>query len=63
MHVITNEGQRVRPNKISEKSSELKYLKKDADSDTSVYDRLLNALKNLDTFYNPTMQKMHDKVI
>ena len=63
MHVITDEGQRVRPNKISEKSSELKYLKKDADADTSVYDRLLNALKNLDTFYNPTMQKMHDKVI
>ena len=63
MHVITDEGQRVRPNKISEKSSELKYLKKDADAETSVYDRLFNALKKLDTFYNPTMHKMHDKVI
>ena len=48
---------------ISEKSSDLTYLKKDADADTSEYDRLLNALKKLDTLYNPKMQKMHDPVI
>ena len=27
------------------------------------YDRLLNALKKLDTLYNPTIQKMHNSVI
>ena len=51
------------PTKNSEKSSELTYLKKDADADTSAYGRELNALKKLDTSYKPTMQKMHNPVI
>ena len=63
MHLIPDEGETVRPNEIYEKSSELTYLKKDADEDTSAYDRLFNALKKLDTEYNPTMQNMHDPVI
>ena len=63
MHVIPNEVERVRLNRISEKLSEFTYLNKDADAGTSVYDIVLNALKKLDTSYNPTMQKMHDPVI
>ena len=53
----------MRPNEISEKSSELTYHKKDADADTSAYDRLLNTLKKLYILYNPTMHKMHNPVI
>ena len=55
----------MRPNEISEKSSELQYLKKDAeaDADTSAYDRVLNAMKNLDTSYKPTIQKTHEPFI
>ena len=53
----------MKPNEISEKSSDLTYLKKESDADTSAYDILLNALNKLDTQYNPTMQKMHDPVI
>ena len=33
VHVIPDEGERVRPNEIYEKSSEITYLKKDADAD------------------------------
>ena len=47
----------------SEKSSEFMYYNKDADIDTYLYNRVLNALKKLDTQYNPTMQKMHKPVI
>ena len=61
LHLIPEEGEIVRPNENSEKSSELTYLKKYAD--TSAYDRVFNALKKLDTLYNPMMQKMHDLVI
>ena len=43
--------------------SELKYLKKYADADTSAYNRILNALKKLDTSYNLRMQKMHSPSI
>ena len=49
VHLIPDEGERVRPNENSEKSSELTYLKKDSDVDTSAYEILLNALKKLDT--------------
>ena len=67
VHVICDEGEIVRPSEIYEKSSELTYLKKDADADAdadmSAYDRLLNTLKKLDTSYNPTMHKMHNPVI
>ena len=63
VHVIPDEGERVRPNEISDKSSDLTYLNKDADADTSAYDRVLNGLEKLDKLYNPTMQKMHDPVI
>ena len=51
------------PSKISDKSLELAYLKKYVDADTSAYDRVFNALNNLDKLYNATMQKMHDPVI
>ena len=63
MHVISDEVERVRSKEISEKSSELTYLNKDADADTLLYGRVFNALKKLDTPYSPTMQKMHNPVI
>ena len=63
VHVIPDEEERVRPNKISENLSDLLHLKKDAVADMLAYDRLLNALKKLDTLYNPTIQKMHNPVI
>ena len=46
MHVIPDEGERVRLNEISEKLSDLTCPKKHVDSDTSAYDRVLNALKS-----------------
>ena len=63
VHVIPDEGDRFIPNEISEKSSDLMYHKKDVDTDTSSYDRVLNALKKLDTSYIPAVQKMHEPVI
>ena len=63
VQIILGEGERVMPNELSEKSSELTYLKKDADVDTSAYYKVLHALKKLDTSYNPMMQNMHDPVI
>ena len=53
----------MRPNEIYDKSSELMHPKKYSDTDTSAYDRLLKALKKLDTLYSPTMQKMQNPVI
>ena len=44
MHVIPDEGESVRHNERS-KSSEFTYHKKDATTDTSEYDRVLNTLK------------------
>ena len=38
VHVIPVEREIMKPNKVSEKSSELTYLKKDADVATSAYD-------------------------
>ena len=52
----------MRPNEISEKSSELTYHKKDADVDTSAYNRLLNALNKLDTSYTSKMHEIHKPV-
>ena len=65
VRIIPEEGDILSPNIISENSSELTYLKKeaDADADTSAYDIVLNALKKLHTSYNSTMQNMHDPVI
>ena len=63
VHVIPDEGERVRPNEISEKSSEPTYLKKNADADTSVYDKVLNTLKKLNILYSTNIQIMHDPVI
>ena len=63
VHVIPDEEERVRPNKISDNSSELTYLKKVAYADTSSYYRILNVLKKQDTLYNPKTQKMHNTVI
>ena len=58
-YVIPDEGEIVIPNEIYENSSELRYPKKDADSDTSVYDIVLNALNNLYKSYKTTMQKIY----
>ena len=44
------------------KSSDFTHHKK-SKSDTSEYDRVLNAPKKLDTSYNPSMPIMHDPVI
>ena len=49
VHVIPDKVEILRPNDIYEKSSELTYLKKDVDADTSSYNIVLNALKKLDT--------------
>ena len=49
MHIIPRQGERASPNEISDKSSELTYLKKDADEDMAVHNRVLNALYRLDT--------------
>ena len=62
MHVIPDEGESARPNKKS-KSSELTYQKKDAIKYTSAYDKVLNSLNKLYTFYNPTMPIMHEPLI
>ena len=48
MHVITDEGESVRPNKKSN-SSEFTYHKKYANIDMSAHDRVLDASKKLDT--------------
>ena len=53
----------MRPKINYDNSSEFMYLKKYAKADTSAYNRVLNALNNLDTSYKPTMQKMHHPVI
>ena len=63
VHVIPDEGESVIPDKFSEKSSELTYLKKDSDTDMSAYNRVLNALKKIYTSCNPTMHKMQDPFI
>ena len=44
LYVMPDEGEKVRPNEISENSSDLTYQKKDADADTPAYDILLNVL-------------------
>ena len=62
VHVTTDEGENVRPNENS-KTSEFTYHKKDANTDTSAYVRLFNALKKLDTSYYPTMPRMRDSII
>ena len=49
VHMIIDEGELVRPKEISKKSSELMYLNKEADSETSAYNSVLNALNKLDT--------------
>ena len=49
VHVIPDEEEIGRPNKISENSSEFTYHKKEADIDTSAYNIILNVLNKLDT--------------
>ena len=63
VHVIPDEVESVNPKENLEKSSEFTYHKKDANTDTSSYDRVLNALKKLDTFYNPTTTKKYEPSI
>ena len=62
MHITPDEGESVRPEENS-KSSEFRGRKKDGNTDTSEYDRVLNALKKLDTSHNLTMPIMHEPVI
>ena len=45
------------------KSSEFKHHKKEYNTYTSKYDRVLNAQKQLDTLYNTTMPRIHEPVI
>ena len=52
----------MRPNEKL-KSSDFTHHKKGSNTDTSEYDRVLNALKELDTWYNPTMPRMNEPVI
>ena len=59
VNLVPDKGERVRPNEFFEWLSEFMYLKKYADKDTSAYGILLKALKNIDTSYNPKIQKMH----
>ena len=63
VHVIPDDGEIVRPNENLEKSSEFTYHKKDANTDTSSCDRVLNELKKVYTSYNPTMIRIHEPVI
>ena len=59
IHVIPEGGEGATTNEMSENSSKLTYPKK-AYTETSFYDRVLNALKKKDTPYNPTVQKMQE---
>ena len=52
----------MRPNEKL-KSSDFTYHKKEFNTDTSEYDKVINALKKLDTSYNPNMPIMHKPVI
>ena len=62
VHVIPDEGEIVRPNKNS-KLSEFMHNKKGDNTETSVCNRVMNALNKLDTLYNPTMSGMNEPVI
>ena len=62
VHIIPHEGEIVWPNKNS-KSSGFMYYNKYSNTDTSAYNRVLNALKKLDTLHNPNMYRMHKSVI
>ena len=59
----TDERESVRPNENLDKSWDFMYHKKEANIDTSLYDRSLNALNKLDTLYNPTITRLHKPVI
>ena len=39
------------------------YHKKDATTDTSTHDKVLNTTKKLNTSYNPTMPRIHEPVM
>ena len=62
LHVSPDEGESVMPNENSN-SSEFTYHKKDTNTDTQEYDRVLDSLKKLDTLYNKTTPRMHEPVI
>ena len=53
----------MRPKENSENFSEFTYHKEDTTIDTPLYDRVLNALKKLDTSYNPTIPMIHKPII
>ena len=62
MHVIPYEGESVSLNENLEKSSEFTYQNKDANTDMSSYDRVLNTIKKIDKSYNPTMPRIIEPV-
>ena len=62
VHVISDEGEIVRPNENSENLSEFTYHKKDANTDQSEYDKVLNTLKKIDTSHNPKTTKTNKLV-
>ena len=52
VQIIPYEVESVRPKENLDNSSDFTYHKKDANTDTSLYNMVLNALKNIDTSYN-----------
>ena len=63
LQVIPYEGESVRPNENLEKFSVFTYHNKYDNIDMLLYDKVLNALKKLDTSYNPKMTRIHKLVI
>ena len=53
VHVIPNEVERVRLNRISEKLSEFTYLNKDADADMSVYNKSIKCTEEVRYIVQP----------
>ena len=62
VHVILDDGESVRLNTNS-KTSEFTYHKKDTNTETSAYDRVLNELKKIDSSYNTNIPRMKKPVI
>ena len=61
--VIPDEGLSERLNKTPKFLSENAYQNNYDNTNKSLYDRVLNVLKKLDTPYNLTMTKIHEPVI
>ena len=62
MNLIPDEGEIARTNEKT-KWSELTYPNKKTYTETSAYNWILRALKNLDTSYNNNIPKIHEPII